>query len=116
MKKDSLMIVEKESIFSKLKRFFRNIFKKKEKVQIVNDVETKEVYRENISNSLQNLVQNEVTNELIGKMEVEKIEKLANQIGKNKEELRKLDIETLRKIDKYYDVGIKKLKSKLNVS
>ena len=122
MEEKSLIKVE-NSIFSKIKSFFRNIFKKNKIDKNATISYSENVEESDISDSLQELVQNEISKEMKEKIEGQDIELLMNKVGTSKEELMKLDIETLRKIDNHYikkveivDEKIANLKTKLSTN
>ena len=116
----------KSGFIAKITLFFRDIFKKnkvvEEPVEISNVNENIQTEDE-LSESLQELVVTGLSDEMREKIEEEKLESLMSEVGSNKEELRKLDIETLKKIDKQYDKKIEdfsykisKLKTNLNTN
>lgn len=116
----------KSGFFAKITLFFRNMFKKnkvvEESVEISNVNENIQTEDE-LSESLQKLVVTGLSDEMKDKIEEEKLESLMSEVGNDKEKLRKLDLETLKKIDKQYDKKIEdfsykisKLKTNLNTN
>ena len=95
------MVVYKEGIISKIEKFFKNLFRKKE-IQ----VEDKQLEQEIEQKPLQSQFFNDI------KVDTNKIDKISKKhaflrkVDGNVEELKKLSIEELKKLDKYYDMVI----------
>jgi len=113
------LVKVKSGFFSKITLFLRNIFMKNKVVEV--PVESSNVNENNIqveddelSESLQELVVTGLSDEIKEQIEEEKLESLMNEVGSNKDKLRKLDIETLRKMDKQYDKKIQDVNYKIS--
>lgn len=116
--KEKCLVNVKSVFFQKITLFFKNIFKNKKVTEMpVENSSVKEntQIEDELSDSLQELVVTELSEEMKEKIEEEKIEKIMQEIGNNKDELRKLDIKTLKKITKYYNKKINKLSDEIKV-
>lgn len=101
------MVQYKESFFSKIGKFFKNLFgKKEEKIE-----EIKEIQSEDIEQTKEVVNENEQKSKFFNdiKVETKEIDKASkrraflDKVEGNEEELSKLNMPELLKLEKYYD-------------
>ena len=115
---DKQLIVHKENFITKIKNFFRSLFKSKEEqnISVLEIAENKETVFSQRENEFLNdiKVDNEDVNKFIGR------NNFLEYINGNVEALKLLSVERLRKLEEYYDniikeneIKIEKLKRKV---
>ena len=115
---DKQLIVHEENFITKIKNFFRSLFKSKEEqnISVLEIAENKETVFSQRENEFLNdiKVDNEDVNKFIGR------NNFLEYINGNVEALKLLSVERLRKLEEYYDniikeneIKIEKLKRKV---
>ena len=106
------MIEYKENVISKIRKFFKRIFKKKEqqnnyiKEEFVNEIkEERKEQQEIFANDIK--IDTEVVNSVIEK------KNFLEKINGNEEALNMLSIDRLKKLEKYYDSVIERNNEKI---
>lgn len=107
------LIEYKPNLITKIKKFFKNLFSKKNVALEENSVEIKSNIEE--KNFIEEIkIQNIDVSNTVNKISKEaEREKFLDEIDGNREALNKLTIEQLKRLDKYYDAIIEENKLKI---
>jgi len=104
MNNDKWMIVYKDGFTAKIVRFFKKIFKRKEKYVVIHQENTKTIENKEKQEKFINDIR--VDSKLVDN--VSKREEFLKEINGNREALEKLSIDRLKVLEKYYDEEIEK--------
>ena len=105
----SLPIKQESNVFSKLKRFFRNLFVKRDSKCISNNENIKVENKKTIDFS--EALKEEVSYEFLNDY---KKKDLLEEIENNPDLLKELSLERLEQLDRYYDQVIAEYKEKID--
>lgn len=115
MNNNKCMIVYKEGFFTKIGKFFKNLFGTRNKVENVNEelfYKTNEQSKiQNVQNNKKFLVEIKISDNKI--FDIAKKKEFLEEINGNVEALNMLSIDRLKKLEQYYDEIIKQNDEKI---
>lgn len=115
MNNNKSMIVYKEGFFTKIGKFFKNLFGTRNKVENVNEelfYKTNEQSKiQNVQNNKKFLVEIKISDNKI--FDIAKKKEFLEKINGNVEALNMLSIDRLKKLEQYYDEIIKQNDEKI---